>query len=59
MPENVWSSFRDVKPGEVEADMQEEYDQAILEGFDPMALYRGHVLRARALKEIIDKEARA
>ncbi|MGP5484405.1 hypothetical protein ACTXMZ_15625 [Brachybacterium alimentarium] len=59
MPENIRSTFREVGTDEVRADMQEEHDQAIEAGFDPMYLYRGHLLRARLLKEIIDREARA
>lgn len=59
MPEQAWSTFREVGTDEVRADMQEEYEQAIEAGFDPMHLYRGHLLRARLMKEIIDKEARA
>lgn len=55
----VWSTFREVGTDEVRADMQEEYEQAIEAGFDPMHLYRGHLLRAHVLKEIIDREDRA
>lgn len=59
MPENIWSTFRESSTDEVRADMQDEYDQAIEAGLNPMHLYRGHLLRARLLKEIIDREARA
>ena len=53
----AWSSFREAGPDDIRADMREEYDHAIAAGIDPMMLYRGHLLRARMLKEIIDKEA--
>ena len=51
-----WYTFRRDGADEVRADMQEEYDHAIDAGIDPILLYRGHLLRARLLKEIIDKE---
>lgn len=57
MPENIRSTFRESGTDEVRADMQDEYDQAIEAGINPMSLYRGLLLRARLLKEIIDREA--
>lgn len=59
MPENIRSTFREASTDGVRADMQEEHDQAIEAGINPMHLYRGHLLRARLLKEIIDREAEA
>ncbi|MGP5098372.1 hypothetical protein ACTXJ1_10170 [Brachybacterium alimentarium] len=59
MPENIRSTFRESSTDEVRADMQDEYDQVIEAGLNPMHLYRGHLLRARLLKEIIDREAQA
>lgn len=54
--EHEWSSFQEVGEDEVRADMREEYEHALSAGIDPIALYRGHLLRARLLKEIIDGE---
>lgn len=54
---SMGTEFRYPTEDEMRLDMRAEHDAAVAAGVDPMVLYRGHLLRARLLKEIIDKEA--